>query len=174
MRPIKHDAIQNDLRLMEMALYEVTKGQTQHATHEDIIKKVAEYKGIIKRGTYTIDQLEDKIFSRFGIIDERSVTDTAIYDASPDMGANYDPIASLFSGLFRKSQGLPNYPPASPSASVPPTTNNVPPEIDEDLMEELDKFEEKFQQDQLDVDFPEGKDRKPEEDDEEDPDDDQY
>lgn len=157
MRPIKHDAIQNDQRLMEMALYEVTKGQTQHASYEKLVKKIAEYKGIIKRGTFSLDELEDKIFSRFGVIDERSKTDTAIYDASQEMGLGMgtDPIASLFGGLFRKSQGLPSgYPPPvgidDPEAPNESKQINLPDDVDDELKELNDRLEK----DQLDEDFP--------------------
>ena len=133
MRPIKYDAIHNDMRLMEMALYETTRGQTHNTSQELIVKKLSEYKRLIKRGTYTIDQLEDKIYSQFGIINERSRTDSAIYDASSEMEDN--PLNSLFSCLFRKAQGLDSL--TSPDSSS-----------------QLQELDDKFTQDQLDEDFP--------------------
>jgi len=146
MRPIKYDAIHNDMRLMEMALYETTKGQTQHSSQEVLVKKIAEYKAIIKRGTFTLDELEDKIFSRYGIVNERSRIDTAMYDASMEMLG--DP-SGLFGNLFRKSQGLPNTPPVPPADE----TNSLE-GLDLDDLDDLDEFDDDFEQGQLDEDFP--------------------
>lgn len=190
MRPIKYDAIQNDMRLMEMALYEITKGQTQNASQDLIVKKLSEYKRIIKRGTYTLDQLEDKIFSRFGLLNKRSKTDTAIYDASLD--AQTSPLDSFFSGFFRKSQGLDGKPTTGLGGfdeldgleeydglddldnlddldlSLEDLTPPDPDNIDEKPMKELD---DKFSKDQLDNDFPDNSEEpeKPEDEDDVDP-----
>lgn len=139
MRPIKQSAIQNDLRLLEMALYEQTKGQTRNTTQESIIQKVREYKGLIKRGTFSIDQLEDKTFSRYGIIDERSQFDTELLDATSGL----DAFSGMFGGLFRKSQGM--------NSSSPSSLERNEPKID-DIFKELNG---KFNEDKIQNDFPE-------------------
>jgi hypothetical protein len=173
MRPIKYDAIKNDLRLMEMALYEVTKGQTNCSNHETVIKKLAEYKGIIKRGTFTIDQLEDRVFSRFGVLDPNTQRDTELYDL-PTLGLEQslgqemgpaklpDELSSLFSGFFRKSQGL----------SDPPTGGD---DVEETRplheIEEAEAVDEDFSAEQLLDDFPESPEFPDKPDDELDPDD---
>lgn len=141
MRPIKYDALQNDVRLMEMALYEVTKGQTSQSTPDALVKKVAEYKALIKRKTFTIDQLEDKVFSRYGIMNSNSFSDTQLYDASiaqmPKEGLNRDNVASLFGSLFKKAQGIEN-----PFDSAP------------NALDILKEIEDEFNNSQLDSDFP--------------------
>ena len=153
MRPIKYDAIKNDMRLMEMALYEGTKGQTSKSTQAAITQKILEYKGLIKRGSYTIDQLEDKIFSQYGILNNRSQTDTVVYDAN--LETESDPLANLFGGLFRKHKGLdsklPQLPdsPDSPDSPHPDSVHNL---IDEESFRELN---DQLNHDQVDRDFPE-------------------
>jgi len=153
MRPIKHEAVQNDLRLLEMALYETTKGQTKNTTQELILSKVLEYKAIIKRGTYTIDQLEDKIFSRYGIVDERILK-------MPNTISNSDPFMNMLSGILRKSQGVdcdpnldsrldphPKIDSINPSNGINSNESNI-----EDILKELD---DKFDEDKINEDFPE-------------------
>jgi hypothetical protein len=162
MRPIKYDAIQNDIRLMEMALYEVTKGQTQHADMNQVLSKVYEYKKLIKRGTYNIDQLEDKVFSRFGILNDYSKKDTMIYDATkPSELYGNSPFSSLFGELFRKSQGLAEQVksdgienPDTPDDPDNPEDLGDLGESAEDFYKDLRELDENFEKDQLDDDFP--------------------
>lgn len=169
MRPIKQDAIQNDLRLLEMALYETTKGQTYCTSQVVIVKKVTEYKRLIKRGTFTVDELEDRIFSRYGIIDERSKADTEIYDARKEMvfGTGPNSLGGLFSQLVRKSQ---EYKEQLELKQEQPLTEDEVKELDEldrlaesdrlnnldkqNEQNELDELDDQFEQDWIDEDFP--------------------
>jgi len=155
MRPIKHDAIQNDLRLMEMALYETSKGQTRNTTHSELLKKISEYKRLIKRESYTIDELEDRVFSRFGITDERSRSDTAIYDATMDIMP--DQLNSLFGGLFRRGQGLPTQIEGKAKEAKEEGEGLTHDDMDDasQFMQELDEIDRQVENDNVDKDFPE-------------------
>jgi len=167
MRPIKQDAIQNDIRLLEMALYEVTKGQTQFSDQGAIVKKVAEYKRLIKRGTFTLDGLEDKIFSRFGIIDERSKDDTIVYDASNELMKT--PLGGIFGQLVQASQrGMTGTTGEVENPEGPLTEREIEEldeldrlaeldrlgRLDEFELNELDELDEDFEQGQANDDFP--------------------
>lgn len=151
MRPIKQSAIQNDMRLMEMALYDLTKGQTKNTTPEAIYMKISEYKGIIKRGTYKIDQLEDRVFSRYGIVDERASFDTELCDA---MGG--DALSGLFGGLFRKSQGIDDKG-LNPVNPVNPLNEGNTVDFnaqEEELRDILEEINGKLNKGQIEKDFP--------------------
>jgi len=72
----KDIAIKNDVRLLQMANYVETKGTTCHSDGiKAVFKRFGELKWLVKRGEFTLDQLEDSIYKRYGIIesDENNV-----------------------------------------------------------------------------------------------------
>ena len=72
----KRLAMDNDHRLMEMAAYHETKGLTQGANPVEIHDRFSDFKRTIKKGSYTIDELEAKIYGLFGVVyeDPRAAT----------------------------------------------------------------------------------------------------
>jgi hypothetical protein len=126
-RPIKHDAMKNDSRLLEMAFYQASHGQTQNSSQDKIIKILREFKSIIKRGEATIDSLEDTVFSRFGIVDERSYHDTEMVDSG--MFDQADAGRGFFRAIQRKSSGL----------GEEGKEDNPPPDLDEEFYKEMDR-----------------------------------
>ena len=94
---ISQQALQNDRRIENMAVYQVTKGYTdipQRSTshslpmdqleeqgntmeamsavlYVDKLGKVfSELKGFVMRGTFTLDQLEDRVYAQYGIVSD--------------------------------------------------------------------------------------------------------
>jgi hypothetical protein len=58
----------NDQRLVKMAEYDVTRGYTKsQVLPESLQSKFAEFKTLIKRGSFTLEELESDVFSRWGI-----------------------------------------------------------------------------------------------------------
>ena len=67
-------AVQNDMRLQSCAVYEVTKGLTLAIKdREPILAKFAEFKAMVKRGSMTLEQLEDSLAVRHGVVEESQV-----------------------------------------------------------------------------------------------------
>jgi len=65
----KNIAITNDNRLYDMAGYWESKGNmVSPISPEAVFNRFTEFKGLVKRGSYTIEQLEAKVFGAFGII----------------------------------------------------------------------------------------------------------
>jgi len=125
-RPIKHDAMKNDSRLLEMAFYQASHGQTQNSSQDKIIKILREFKSIIKKGEATIDSLEDAVFSRFGIVDEGSYHDTQMVDSG--MFEQADAGRGFFRAIQRKSSGLEE------------VKENAPPlDLDNEFLDEMHK-----------------------------------
>jgi hypothetical protein len=100
MRPIKQDALLNDQRIIEMSIYQETHGNTRSGTFEGISKRIKEFKTMIKRKETTLDELEDLVFSRYGILNDNSIKDTDLLD-----NIKKDPYG-FFSDLFKAEQGL--------------------------------------------------------------------
>jgi len=77
---IAQEALANDKRLENMAMYYVTKGYTEvpsSINQEDVItyqKNISNtfknFKNRISKGSFTIDQLEDRIYAQFGVVSE--------------------------------------------------------------------------------------------------------
>ena len=68
----RREAVDNDRRLQDLATYEITKGLTVALENlEDILPKFAEYKNLVKRGSFTIDELEDNILTKYAIVTKK-------------------------------------------------------------------------------------------------------
>ena len=70
----KQQAIDNDHRLMDLARYAYTEGNLNARTlspteGRKINSKFREFKHLVKRGTFTMEQLEDHICGIYGITD---------------------------------------------------------------------------------------------------------
>lgn len=64
----KHWAIINDNRLMEVAMYQETKGRTMPVLDgRGFCDRFSEFKRYIQRGSMTIEQLEERVYGRFGL-----------------------------------------------------------------------------------------------------------
>jgi len=66
----KNIAIDNDIRLEQAAHYEVSKGLTKQYTLQDLGNKFIEFKKLVMRGSFTVIELEDSVFSRWGIMEK--------------------------------------------------------------------------------------------------------
>ena len=139
MRPIKKDALTNDSRLLEMAVYEATKGQTVDCDKQALLAAFKNYKRILKQGDATIDSLEDQVFSRFGIVAKKAVRDTNLIDAGH---APANDRAEFYRNLLHSTRGL---------SYMDSPTPEYQDEEDESLYDGLQDLE----QDILDEDFPE-------------------
>lgn len=64
----------NDQRIEKVTEYELTKGYTKKDVQpEQLQAKFSELKGLIKRGEFTLKQLEDDIYAKWGISEEPRV-----------------------------------------------------------------------------------------------------
>ena len=77
----KKIVIQNDARLQDLSVYEVSKGLTIPTTASDLQRKFVEFKGLVKRGSFTIDQLEDMVCTKWGIVNELTSQEKGFIDA---------------------------------------------------------------------------------------------
>ena len=69
----KSIAINNDNRLLDMVTYWETKGGTLNARDPNqILNRFNEFKGLIRRGSFTMEQLEDMVYSKYGIMSSLS------------------------------------------------------------------------------------------------------
>ena len=61
-------ALNNDMRLIEMATYHETHGLLNRSTPEQVNKRFVILKNLIKRGSFNIDELEVRIYTQFGVV----------------------------------------------------------------------------------------------------------
>lgn len=67
-------AFANDNRILEMATYWESKGNmVSLQSMEAVFSRFAEFKGLVKRGSFTMEQLEKHVFEKFGLIDKKSI-----------------------------------------------------------------------------------------------------
>jgi hypothetical protein len=61
----------NDVLLLELAIYKASKGQTVMLENPEIIQSTfTELKTLVQRGTFSMEALEKDILSRHGIVDD--------------------------------------------------------------------------------------------------------
>lgn len=63
-------ALRNDDRIMNAAIYHETKGNTEEADETGVLGRFTEFKHLIKRGSFTVDSLEERTFERYGVVKE--------------------------------------------------------------------------------------------------------
>ena len=74
---LKSEVIKNDKRLLDCAIYRYSEGQKRVVSMQDpgqldeIQEEFNYLKDLVQRGSYTMNELEDKIYGEFGIA-ERS------------------------------------------------------------------------------------------------------
>jgi hypothetical protein len=56
------------MRVQDVAAYDVSRGLMIYASPEEIHRKFIEFKGLVKRGSMSVDQLEDMICTKYGIL----------------------------------------------------------------------------------------------------------
>ena len=61
-------AIKNDERIFYLAMYFKTCGMTKKAEHEKVMDCFSEFKTRIMRGCFTLDQLQNDVFDKFGLV----------------------------------------------------------------------------------------------------------
>ena len=66
----KRNALINDDKLWAIARYHVDKGTMKKPDMQKWTKRFNEFKALVKRGSFTIDQLEDRVYEKFGVLDE--------------------------------------------------------------------------------------------------------
>ena len=58
-----------DDRILELAMYQISEGLTLSVnSKEELYGKFSEFKKLIVRGSFTIEQLEESVYGRFGIM----------------------------------------------------------------------------------------------------------
>lgn len=71
----KKIALLNDERLLCAASYYESKGtMVTLRTTEQLLARFREFKGLVKRGSYTVEQIEEKVYSRYGIVNVPTTT----------------------------------------------------------------------------------------------------
>ena len=64
----KQIATENDHRILEVAYYHETAGMTKKLKDSaQLLDRFAEFKGLVRRGSFTIATLENKVFGQHGI-----------------------------------------------------------------------------------------------------------
>lgn len=67
----KDEAIMNDQKLSDLALYACTNGLTKVCNDPEAIQnRFTEFKRLVKRGSFTIEQLENSVGERYGIVNK--------------------------------------------------------------------------------------------------------
>ena len=67
----KQIAGHNDIRIEKLARYAETRGLTRHIkSKQALFAKFSEFKLLVKRGEFTIDELEEDIYNIYGIVDK--------------------------------------------------------------------------------------------------------
>jgi len=70
----KTTAITNDNKIYDAAMYEVTKGQTIKVGNEELfsaaLNKFIEFKRLIVRKEFSLAELEQEIYGKYGIMEE--------------------------------------------------------------------------------------------------------
>lgn len=68
----KTKVIQNDTIINDLAIYSITNGLMKVAKDPAILhRRFAEYKHLIKRGEFTLAELENDILNEYGITDNK-------------------------------------------------------------------------------------------------------
>jgi len=65
----KQLACNNDLRLEQLASYEVSRGLTKGVDQQNLLAKFTEYKQLVRKGSFTLQQLEDIVYSKYGVLE---------------------------------------------------------------------------------------------------------
>lgn len=75
----KEQVILNDNRIFDLAVYAVSEGMTKKI-HDvtPVDATFVEYKRLIKSGEFTLDELEDDVCSKYGIVAETDLADKEV------------------------------------------------------------------------------------------------
>lgn len=82
---LKDKVMANDLRVLDVASYVASKGQLldlknaspekQEEFFEKITQLFKEFKARVRKGSWTLDQLEEEMYGKFGILEDPPITD---------------------------------------------------------------------------------------------------
>ena len=62
------NVVMNDRRLTKLAEYDATEGYMKiNITPDDLQSRFVKFKQLVKRGTFTLKELEDDVYKRWGI-----------------------------------------------------------------------------------------------------------
>ena len=84
---MKREAVNNDRRLQDLATYKLTQGLTVPLEDlRDTLPLFAEYKKLVRRGSFTIEQLKDRVVSKYGVVTQEShpLDDVVFLDEEPE------------------------------------------------------------------------------------------
>ena len=84
----KNIALANDSRLLECALYWQSKGNMIPLDPESVGNRFAEFKGLVRRGSFTMKQLEKRVFGKYGFIDDSNPGMDILQNILKDMTDN--------------------------------------------------------------------------------------
>ena len=67
---IKKKIIENDLKIMDMAFYCESKGMTTSLppSPDQLLMRFKEFKSLLKREEFSMEELENKVYSSYGVI----------------------------------------------------------------------------------------------------------
>ena len=81
----------NDQRLLKLAEYDVTQGLVKFkVAPEEFQTKFNEFKGLVQRGSFSLKDLEDDVYNRWGIQEVPRQDSTGIEPSSIGFNANFD------------------------------------------------------------------------------------
>ena len=67
------EAVSNDNRIQACVMYTLSEGLTKQIKDDDaLFRKFKEFKGLVRRGSMTIEQLENMVYTLYGITSENS------------------------------------------------------------------------------------------------------
>jgi hypothetical protein len=66
----KQTACNNDMRLEQMAHYIVSCGLTKPFVQQDYFNKFVELKQLVKKGSFTLENLEDMMYAKYGVLEK--------------------------------------------------------------------------------------------------------
>jgi hypothetical protein len=88
----RETAFLNDQRIMELATYHETRGLMRRIMDPQILsERFVEFKGLLRRGSYTMKQLEDKVYKQFGVLGQPTgLSLDDMLEATAEMSRDFD------------------------------------------------------------------------------------
>ena len=84
----KQEAVENDRRINDLATYAVTKGLTLSIMdhQEELLPMFTQFKMLVRRGSFTLAQLENMIIDKYGIVkkEPHPLDDIVFLDEEPE------------------------------------------------------------------------------------------
>ena len=75
----KQLAIHNDNRIFDLASYIISEGMIKPVTNFDLVEdKFRELKRLVIRGEFTLDQLEESVCEKYGVVNTGETAETPL------------------------------------------------------------------------------------------------